>query len=398
MPQIESYEQMKLYCLRALGEDGDQLIKVNISEDQTKDRIDDAIRLWQDFHMEGSTETAIMKYIRNSDLKAGYLFIEDMNAVKEIMTPNHNGIRGNVERMDDLDYIFHIELADNTRHMNSQEGSLTYYHINMEYLSTMRHLLVPDRLFTFNATTNRLVLQGKYPAAIGGQLLEEFRLGNWNTGAGTTLDIDSELNPNDKLQASRIENNDAGINPIHCEFTHTTDFYPRGLRTFSVFLKQGTYTGKVRLSVKDRAGNILVSKIVQPLTYHKQFEVEAHYKEGHINDYIFELESTEPVNNTYFIASYPSGFRNNFIFVVGYQTSDPVEDVNSWNSGWLKSMCISLLKKQWAQNMKKYGNIQMAGGVTLNAQTMYDEAISEITNLKEELESKWAYPSGMLIG
>ena len=398
MPQIESYDQMKAYCLRALGEDGDQLLKVNVSEDQIKDRIYDAIRTWQDFHMEGSTESAIMKYIRDSDLRAGYLLIEDMNAIKEIMTPNSNSVHSNVEIMDDLDYIFHLEYADSMRHINGAEGSLTYYQVNMEYLATMRYMLTPDRLFTFNATSNRLVLQGKYPSHIGTNFLEQFRLNNWNLGTGTAMIIDSEMTQYDLSEATRIENTDSGTNPIHCGFTYETKYYPRGLRTFSVDLKQGDYTGKVKLSVKDRAGTVVASKIVQPLAYFKRFEVEAHYKDGHINDYVFELESTEPANNTYFIAAEPTGYMNNFIFVVGYQVGNPDEDINSWNSGWLKDRCVSLLKKQWAQNLKKFEGVIMAGGVTLNAQKMYDEAVEEIKDQSDQLESKWAYPPMMMVG
>lgn len=395
MPVIDSYDKMKAYCFRALGEDGDQLLVVNVSDDQARDRIGDAVKTWQDTHMEGSTEAAIMTYIRNSDLRNGYIEIENMNAIKEIMTPS-DSTKSNVEIMDDLDYIFHLEYADSMRHMGGGEGSLTNYHINMEYLATMRYMLTPDRLFTFNASTNRLVLQGKYPLSIGGELLDEFRNLGWDTGANTVLDIDAEATPDDQLMATRIRT--TSTTPIQCSYTSPTTYYPKGLRTFMVSLKTGTYTGKVILSVKDRAGTVVATKTVQPVSYYKQFEIEAHYKEGHINDYVFSLESAENGNSNYFVAAYPSGVQNNFIFAVGYKMADLDEEVNSWDSGWLKAMCIALMKKQWAMNLKKFDGVQMAGGVTLNAQNMYNEAMADIQSLNDELASKWQNPPMMMIG
>ena len=85
---IDSYGKFKDYCLRALGQDGDQLIKVEISELQIQDRIEDALKKWQDFHFEGSTSVAVHKYIKSSDLKKGYLECTDLNSVTEILTPN----------------------------------------------------------------------------------------------------------------------------------------------------------------------------------------------------------------------------------------------------------------------------------------------------------------------
>jgi hypothetical protein len=40
----------------------------------------------------------------------------------------------------------------------------------------------------------------------------------------------------------------------------------------------------------------------------------------------------------------------------------------------LKKYATALIKRQWGNNLKKFGGIQMPGGVTLNGKEIYDEA------------------------
>jgi hypothetical protein len=47
--------------------------------------------------------------------------------------------------------------------------------------------------------------------------------------------------------------------------------------------------------------------------------------------------------------------------------------------------------------MKKFGGLQLPGGVTLNGQETYDEAIAEIKELEDELMRKSA-PLDFFIG
>ncbi len=401
MAQIDSYTKFKEYCLRALGQDEDKVIKVNVTEAQLRDRIEQAIEKWQDFHFEGSTEINLRRYLTTKDSQRGYLEIPELNAITEILEPN-DANKSNAEIMDDIEYRFHLEYADN--HFwggtagTSNEMSLTDYYISMEYLASMRYLFTPDRLFTFNATSNRLYLQGKYSTFVSRNIVEEFRLDNWVEGTGTTLTNDIEEIVDGTLKASKLENTDSGGNPISLSFTDETRIYPRGLRTFGVELKQGSYTGKVRLRVLDRAGTVVAMKTVAPTTYWKKFEIEATYKEGHINDYVFEIQSTEAQSNDHFFAYIPFGYRNNWLIFIGYATASPDDIDLIWNSGWLKEYAIALIKRQWATNIKKFDGVQMAGGVVLNGQLMYDEANVEITQLNEDLELKWTLPPALMIG
>ena len=69
-----------------------------------------------------------------------------------------------------------------------------------------------------------------------------------------------------------------------------------------------------------------------------------------------------------------------------------------WNDRFLKKYATAKIKQQWGSNLKKFEGIQMPGGVTLNGQKIYDEAVEEIEKLEEELINTNVLPGDMFIG
>jgi hypothetical protein len=69
-----------------------------------------------------------------------------------------------------------------------------------------------------------------------------------------------------------------------------------------------------------------------------------------------------------------------------------------WNSKFMKSYATAKIKYQWAMNMSKYSNIQMPGGVTLNAQTLMEEAKEEIQHLENDAMNLTLMPAEIFIG
>ena len=78
------------------------------------------------------------------------------------------------------------------------------------------------------------------------------------------------------------------------------------------------------------------------------------------------------------------------ILIQGYRAVDPAEFSKVWNEAWLKHYTTALFKRQWAVNIKKFSGIQLPGGVTLDGDKLYQEAIKEIDELETELRSKSA--------
>ena len=69
-----------------------------------------------------------------------------------------------------------------------------------------------------------------------------------------------------------------------------------------------------------------------------------------------------------------------------------------WNDRTLKKYATALIKKQWGENMKKFGGIQMPGGVTLNGKEIYDEAVEEINKIEEDMFNFNSLPSEIFTG
>ena len=69
-----------------------------------------------------------------------------------------------------------------------------------------------------------------------------------------------------------------------------------------------------------------------------------------------------------------------------------------WNDRFLKKYATALIKRQWGNNLKKFSGIQMPGGVTLNGQEIYDEAIAEIKEMEEEIYMMGSLPSEIFVG
>ena len=79
-----------------------------------------------------------------------------------------------------------------------------------------------------------------------------------------------------------------------------------------------------------------------------------------------------------------------YIIVECYRALDPAQFSKLWSELWLKHYTTALFKKMWATNLKKFGGMLLPGGVTIDGQGLYDEAIGEIKDLEDELMNKSA--------
>jgi hypothetical protein len=86
-----------------------------------------------------------------------------------------------------------------------------------------------------------------------------------------------------------------------------------------------------------------------------------------------------------------------YIIVECYRAMDPEQNLKMYGEPWLKRYVEALFKKQWAQNLKKFQNMQLPGGVVIDGQSMYLEASQEIDELETELRDKSA-PLGFSMG
>lgn len=81
-----------------------------------------------------------------------------------------------------------------------------------------------------------------------------------------------------------------------------------------------------------------------------------------------------------------------------YRILDPESYTEVYNDMFLKRYATSLIKRQWGENMKKFGGMQLPGGVIMNGQQIFDEALTEIQKIEEEMQSRYELPVDFMVG
>ena len=96
-------------------------------------------------------------------------------------------------------------------------------------------------------------------------------------------------------------------------------------------------------------------------------------------------------NRLYLDANWATDFiLGDYIIVQSYRAMDPTTWSKVYNEPWLKHYVSALFKKQWGTNLKKFSGIQLPGGVTLDGDKLYSEAMEEIDKLEQDLMTKSA--------
>ena len=87
-----------------------------------------------------------------------------------------------------------------------------------------------------------------------------------------------------------------------------------------------------------------------------------------------------------------------FIIVECYRIVDPNTYTQVYDDRFLKEYATALIKKQWGDNMKKFGGMQLPGGIVMNGQQVYDEAVEEIRMIRADMQMSSELPVDFMVG
>ena len=59
---------------------------------------------------------------------------------------------------------------------------------------------------------------------------------------------------------------------------------------------------------------------------------------------------------------------------------------------------LLLIKKQWVANLSKFKDVTMLGGVTIDGETIYTQALEEQQKLEEEIQLAFELPINYMVG
>jgi hypothetical protein len=103
-------------------------------------------------------------------------------------------------------------------------------------------------------------------------------------------------------------------------------------------------------------------------------------------------------NRLYLDADWQQITANEFIIIECYAKLDPSSYTDIWDDIFLKKYAVQLVKRQWGSNLIKFNGVSMLGGVTLNGETIYQQAQEELNKLEEQIQLAYELPPMHIIG
>jgi hypothetical protein len=95
---------------------------------------------------------------------------------------------------------------------------------------------------------------------------------------------------------------------------------------------------------------------------------------------------------------YDTFIPGTYIIAECHRILDPEQFVEVYNDLFLKRYATALIKRQWGENLKKFAGIQLPGGVTLNGDKIYEEAMNEIADIEKEMQTRYELPVDFMVG
>ena len=120
-------------------------------------------------------------------------------------------------------------------------------------------------------------------------------------------------------------------------------------------------------------------------------------------EHLFSIQPTmlfnRKQNKMYLETNWADRFSVGTIIIIeAYRALDPTTYTEVYNDMFLKKYATALIKQQWGSNLKKFTGVTLPGGITLDGQTIFSEALEEITKIEEEMSLKYELPPDGFIG
>ena len=103
-------------------------------------------------------------------------------------------------------------------------------------------------------------------------------------------------------------------------------------------------------------------------------------------------------NRLYLDIDWSSVSADEFLVFDVFRTLNPNDYAKVYNDSFLKRYFTALLKKQWGQNLIKFQGVKLPGGVELNGRQIYDDAMNDLTIIREQLSNTYEIPPLDFIG
>ena len=87
-----------------------------------------------------------------------------------------------------------------------------------------------------------------------------------------------------------------------------------------------------------------------------------------------------------------------YLIIECYRKIDPASYADIFDDIYLKRYATALIKRQWGANLSKFNGVATLGGVSMNGEQIYSQAIEEIQRLEEQIQLSFETPIDYMIG
>lgn len=314
---VNSREELKQYCLRALGA---PVLQINVDDEQLEDRIDEALEYWRQYHPEGIEQIYMKQMITASSIT--------------LTTP----VAGNFSEGETV--------------TGSTSGAIA-------------------------TLTSELTRTSAGSTLIVYKITGVFLAGETITGATSGITATLAVTP---VIKGVYDNQYIDVPDLVYGITNVLPIGNNGSNSQELF---NNTEYQMRLNAFQDLSSISMIYYTTAMSY--------------LDLVNFELNRTPTIrfnrlqNRLYLDINWVTEIRiGQYVVAQCYRVLDPEQYTRVWSESWLKHYTTAGFKRQWGINLKKFGGMLLPGGVSIDGQGLYDEAIGEIKDLEDELMNKSA--------
>ena len=111
-----------------------------------------------------------------------------------------------------------------------------------------------------------------------------------------------------------------------------------------------------------------------------------------------QIRFNKRMDRLYLDIDWDSLTKGDWLIIDCYRLVDPSDFGRVWNSQFLKLYATALMKRQWGQNLLKFGGVKLPGGIELNGRQIYDDGQKDLDVLMERMSSTYELPPLDMIG
>ena len=147
------------YCKRRLGH---PVIEVNVDDNQVEDRIDDALRFWQEYHFDGTEKVLLDHTVIQADIDNKYLSLTGTNdhgmAINDAIIGISRMLRSSGQTTNMFSVRYQMAFNDIATYSTRGVREMSNYWMRLSHLNMVQDLISGMSNLRFNRVTNKIYL------------------------------------------------------------------------------------------------------------------------------------------------------------------------------------------------------------------------------------------------